>query len=490
MVVATSPEPLAVLTDLDAPVTFRFDERISERVSSGVLATAVTVSPRSGEIRVSKGSRSLEVRPEGGFRPGLVYRVTLHAVVSDLFGNQMTDPFELVFTTGVGEPVPTTLAGEVWDRITGRAVADAVVLAESPDGLIHQSRSDRDGIYAFRYLPVGDFTVTAFEDRNRDGTVDSTEVQGVTGVSVGMGDTSLVDVPILEPDTSAANVTDAEALDSVTVVVTFDDYLPPDADPAAWPVVVTVADTTPAGVGVTAPGVERVFQEAEYADFFEMVADSFAVLDSLEAAQRERQRRTSARARPDTAARPDTTVARPDTAPARPDTAAAPADTVRIGGAGAPSQESPPVRVPPTELRPLQGERPGPTDDGRRVLPGRRIVVVLEEPLVYDVVYAVEVSGVTNLAGLDGGGGRAELVLERPPPPDSAGAAADSAGLARDTSGVVPDTSGAQPDTSGVVPDMSGALRGIPDTAPAIPDAPPGTSGTPPAGQASRPGER
>ena len=125
VVIQTVPEPLGDLEDLNASVTFRFDERISERVAGGTLASAFVVSPRSGDVRVSKGARSLEVHTEGGFRPGLVYRVTLQAVVSDLFGNQMADPFELVFSTGGGEPVPTTLAGEIWDRISGRAVADA-----------------------------------------------------------------------------------------------------------------------------------------------------------------------------------------------------------------------------------------------------------------------------------------------------------------------------------------------------------------------------
>lgn len=456
VVVRTVPEPLGVLDAPNAPVTFYFDERISERVAGGTLATAFVVSPRSGELRVSKGGRSIEVRPDGGFRSGLVYRVTLQAVVSDLFGNQMVDPFELVFTTGGGEPVATTLAGEVWDRVSGRAVADAMVLAESDDGLVHQARSDRRGIFAFRYLPVGDFRVTAFEDRNRNGDVDSMEVQGFTSAGLATGDTVLVDVAILQPDTSAAVVTDAEALDSITVVVTFDDYVSPEADPQDWDVRLTVSDTTPAAVGAATPGVATVFTEAAYARHVEVVADSFARLDSLEAAAAAAEAAEAARVA--AAAGVDTTGAGADTAVSRaveePPQDDPPPDTVVVGAVD--EQEPPPGRVPPVELRPLQGERPGPTPDGRRVLPARRIVVVLDEPVTFDVVYAVSVVGVVNLVGLGGGGGEADFLLESPPPPEP----------------TVPDT-GAAPDT-GSVPDSTT----VPDTGRVFdPDAPLGIGG-------------
>ena len=77
----------------------------------------------------------------GGFRPGVVYRVTLQPVVRDMFGNTLRDPFELVFDTGA-EPEETAVAGEVWDRITGRGVPDASVQAVGPDSLVHVSTSE------------------------------------------------------------------------------------------------------------------------------------------------------------------------------------------------------------------------------------------------------------------------------------------------------------------------------------------------------------
>jgi len=277
VVVRTVPEAFDTVSDL-REVRFDFDERISERVAGGSLNEAVTVSPRGGDVRVSHSRRSLSVRVEGGFEEGLVYRVTLRPAVSDLFGNQLADPFELVFSTG-GALVPTTLAGEVWDRITGSNTSDALVLAsEGPDSPVHQSVTDREGIFALRYLPSGRVTVTAFEDVNRNGAIDSTEIQGATTAELVSGDTLIIDLPILAPDTAAAVALSADAIDSVTVVVEFDDYLEPSSE-------LDGIDVALRREGAVAPAVVRRFHEADYRAFVEAVADSLARLDSIDRAR-------------------------------------------------------------------------------------------------------------------------------------------------------------------------------------------------------------
>ncbi|HSM59997.1 MAG TPA: hypothetical protein VK849_04330, partial [Longimicrobiales bacterium] len=75
--VRTEPDTLARVEAFRGPVRFHFDERISERVEGGSLDDAVLVSPRTGEVRVSHGRTDISVELSGGFRPGLVYRVTL-----------------------------------------------------------------------------------------------------------------------------------------------------------------------------------------------------------------------------------------------------------------------------------------------------------------------------------------------------------------------------------------------------------------------------
>jgi len=465
VVISTFPNALDTLEDLTASVRFDFDERISERASGGQLDGAISVSPRVGDVKVKHGRSSLSLEVEDGFQAGIVYRVTLQPIVMDLFGNTLTDAFELVFSTG-GDPVPTTLAGQVWDRTSGQGVDAAIVLAVDTDGLTHESVTDREGIFAFRYLSAGSLQITAFDDVNRDGEVDSTEVQGAIMASVAVGDTLLIDVAVLEPDTSAAVVVSASPLDSITIFVEFDDLLDSEAS-------IDVADMGISREDGAAPSIVRLFYEADYAAYVDAVSDSFARLDSIDAASAAAEAaaeaalaaaRADSLAAADSATLPDSVSATldsastlpdsasttPDSASTTPDSIPATSDSIRVGeeepptpepvleapedtvvvspndprsgtgaGAGQQAQNARTSRVPPTRLDPLPGPRPGPTADERRVLPGRRVVAKLSEPLVLDVEYEVELSSMVNINGLAGGGGIATLVRESPPPPDT-----------------------------------------------------------------------
>lgn len=441
VVVRTTPEAFTTVTDLDLEIRFDFDERISERVPGGTLDDAITVSPRRGDVRVRHERASLTVEVRGGLEPDQVYRVTLQPVVSDLFSNSMTDAFELVFSTGA-EPVPTTVAGEVWGRVDGAPLRDGYVQAVGEDSLVHQARTGEDGIFALRYLPAGRFTLTAFEDVNRNRELDSMEVQGSTSVDVAAGDTLLVDVPVLAPDSTAALLLRAAALDSVVITLEFDDFLEPNAPSGA----VSVSIRLPEG---EAPAVERVLHEHEYAEWVEEVTDSLARLDSMDAeAAAERRAEASRSAASDTAGVGDTATAFDttgvgiDTAVAEPAMPPEPPDTVFVASpararVGAPMGASPgpqaagaPARrKTPPALDVLSGTSPGPTSDGRRLLPGRRIVVILATPLDFDVGYEVEASGVVNVNGMPGGGGVDTLLVASPPPdtlPADSAAAVDT----------------------------------------------------------------
>jgi len=467
VVISTFPEALGTLEKLDGSIRFDFDERISERASGATLEQAISISPRTGAMRVKRGSRSLTVQVEGGFQPGIVYRVTLKPVVLDLFNNRLGDPFELVFSTG-GDPVPTTIAGQVWDRLSGMGVDEAVVFATGDDGLVHQAVANREGIFAFRYVPAGRFSVSAFADQNRNEEIDSMEVQGAVPLEVAAGDTLLVDVSVLAPDTAAALIAEASAVDSMTLVLVFDDFLDPERP-------IEVSDIGLVRDGGAAPGVAQVFHEAAYREYVEAVTDSFARLDSIDAAQIAAAAAAVAAQAALSATQGDsladgdsllasdsvvvdsvstTGVGEPtDTVTIRlPEEAPAP----RVGGVGGrPPPGSPQAggrqatasgRRAPVTLEPLPGVRPGRTSDGRRVLPGRRVVVVLTGGIEFDTPYEVRASSITNIFGLGGGGGVATLLWESPPPDTTV---VDTL-LAIDTTGVVDTLS---------VPDSGGGMR-------------------------------
>ena len=232
VVIATDPAPNSLVEDLGVVISFRFSERVSERPARGIMNDAVMVSPRAGPVRVEPGRELIEVRVDGGFRTGIVYRITLLPVITDLFGNAMREPFELVLTTGA-PLIEDALAGQILDRVTGQPVEEVEValVPVTPvlDTIVHVSRSDRAGLFVFRYVPPGRYNLIAFQDRNRNLAPDPSEPFGRRGVLLNEGDTLFADVTILEPDTSAAQLVRAEVVDSTVLRLVFSDYLDPQS---------------------------------------------------------------------------------------------------------------------------------------------------------------------------------------------------------------------------------------------------------------------
>ena len=391
--IRTEPDTFATMTDLNGRVRFHFDERISEQVPEGNFAAAVTVSPLTGEVRASHGRSTVTVWLEGGFRPGLVYRVTLLPVVADLFGNRLPEAFEVVFSTGGDTPATATLAGEVWDRVSGRTVNGAMVRAVGADSLVHVARTDDQGVFAFRYLPTGDFVLTGFQDQDRDGAAGASESQGSVPASLAAGDTLVLDIPLLAPDTTAAVAGAGRALDSLTIVVEFDDFL----DPAASSDQISVELTREGG---QAPLVARLFHEEAYQEYVEQIADSFARIDSIAAAE---AAAAGSLVEPDSAT-DSVTVAVPDSVDAGPAAEPRPIPP-RLAGAPAPQSGA-----------------------SARTRPGRRIVGRLDGPLDSGVEYQLRVTAVVNVNGLPGGGGEVTLTYEPPPPDTTQQGGGDAAG--------------------------------------------------------------
>lgn len=233
VVISAEPAAKALVADAGARIRLQFNERISERPARGTMDDAVLVSPATGVVRVRHGKDFLDVRVEGGLRAGTVYRVTLLPVISDLFNNTMREPFELVFSTG-GRMIENAVAGQALDRITGRPLPDLTVellpRAPQPDTVIYVARSDDRGLYFFRYVQPGVYNLVAFQDRDRDRLPGRRETSGTRALLVEeRPDTLLVDVAVLEPDTTAAAVVRAEAVDSVTLRLVLSDYLDPAA---------------------------------------------------------------------------------------------------------------------------------------------------------------------------------------------------------------------------------------------------------------------
>ena len=376
-VVETVPDTFAVVEAFDDVILITFDERISERSSTGSLEGSVQISPESGEIQVRHGARDLEIKMQGGFKSDLVYRVTVLPVVQDLFQNVMADPFEFVFSTGA-EMVPNALAGTIIDRLTETAVEGARVTARiddlgDPEGAYkdgvptHVAITDTGGVYAFRYMPSGQYSLAAFVDQNRNNEADDFEQIGTSVQSMGESDTVFADLSLLRPDTSAAVLAGVGVIDSLTLTISFDDFLDPDFAP-------TGVSASLTSDSVETSEVLEILHERDYLRRMEALEDSLWSLDSI---QSERMIRAA-------------------------DSLRSQGDTVTAA-----ELEARELTIRPT----LRGQvRIDPT----RNLPKQTLYLLIEHPLSVNQPYEITVDGVTNINGVGGGGGSVEIVRAAP----------------------------------------------------------------------------
>jgi hypothetical protein len=351
--------------------------------------------------------------------------VVIQPVFSDLFNNQRDEPVDLVFSTGA--PIPeTALAGFVQDGLTLEPMDGVRVEAtRRVDGTTYVAMTDTAGFFALRYVPAGAYDMRAWLDQDRDRLPDFFEAQDSTELAIGFQDTAVVELAVLPRDTTPANLTRAEAIDSTKVRLTFDDHIAPD--------------------GVT--GTARVYEMETDRQVAELPLRHGSRLDSLLAAERVVADSIAAAAELD--ARVDSlmqdslaldslgidrlaldslrldTLALDSLVRARIAAGAAPPDSA--GPAGAAQQG----RARPAGGRPA---REGPP------VPSRDLFIVFPAPLSPGTEYRVEVEGVTNIQGVPGGGGSDEFETPRAPeppaevPPDTASAA----GASRDPPGTGP----------------------------------------------------
>ncbi len=373
VVISVEPDTFAIIEPGTGRIRIRFNERISERPRAGTLNDAVTISPRTGAVRVKHQRDGLEVELQGGFRPGLVYRVTVEPVVADMFANPMAVPFEWAFSTGPAFE-ENAAVGMAFDRITGEAVIGASIIAlrsdQPGDSVVHVARVDEEGIFAFRYMNAGRYLVTAFLDRDGDGNPQVTEAQGRAGIILGSldrADTTTILIPVIQPDTTLPVLVSATVVDSTVARVVFDDYLDPRTDALEF-----------------ARGALQVDQEV--VDSMIARGDSTGIGERAVAAG--------------SALPPIVEILHPFQFQLRNDSAAVLADTT--GTLEFPGAPDPATLLPNGERKPSQ-----------------EVLVIFTGPLPAGIPLLLRVDGLVNVNGLPDGGGEASIVRSIPVVADS-----------------------------------------------------------------------
>jgi hypothetical protein len=225
-IIETVPAQNAVVPGFSGEVRIKFDETLSERgPREGDMAF---VSPETGEVDVDRDGSELKVKIAGGWQPGRVYHVVVLPGFVDRRGNARPDAYELVFSTGP-EILPTVLGGMVEDRLTGRAVANARVVAIATDSTVYTTLTDSAGFFSLRSVPLGTFRTLAYLDQNRNREADGLEARDEKVITLAaVSDTPIVELSVLALDTTPARLLRAEANDSARVTLSFDDFITPD----------------------------------------------------------------------------------------------------------------------------------------------------------------------------------------------------------------------------------------------------------------------
>lgn len=130
----------------------------------------------------TKGKR-LVVKLNDTLQPNTTYLFQFKGAIVDFTEGNVLPSFEYVFSTG-DQMDTMMLAGRVLNARDGKPWKEPVtvmayrVKGDEPDGALDTvatanqpdfiTRSDKDGVFAFHYVPAGNYRLVALEDKNRD----------------------------------------------------------------------------------------------------------------------------------------------------------------------------------------------------------------------------------------------------------------------------------------------------------------------------------
>ncbi|HEY1951894.1 MAG TPA: Ig-like domain-containing domain [Gemmatimonadaceae bacterium] len=237
-------------------VLFRFDEVVSERPSgAATLSDLFLISPRDGVAKASWHRDVIAVKPEHGWRNNTAYTVILLRGLADIRGNVRNTGASTFFSTGTSIP-STRIAGNVFDWVAGTPASGALVESFIPPDSAHPyvALADSNGAFAIEHLPAGTYLLRAYEDRNRNLTIDPSEPWDSTSITL----TDSVRRPLLlfVHDTVPPRIRDMRASDSVTTLhITFDKPIDPGQTIGVANFAIVAPDSTRIPILSAAPAV-------------------------------------------------------------------------------------------------------------------------------------------------------------------------------------------------------------------------------------------
>ena len=396
-ILSTVPESGAVVPDFRGKAVIQFDEVIDEAPGSSGggggggggggtgaitgLAQKIVLSPVAGDVKVSWHRSAIHVQPEEGFKRNRVYHLEVLPGIADLRRNVTKTGTTIVFSTG--GPLPQAeLSGTALLWVEQRILTQGVIRAAPlPDTVAYVTLTDSAGNFRLREIPPGRYRVWVVQDQNNNRRRDRREPFDT--VTVAVDSTASAVLWAFVHDSAGPRIRTIEAVDSVTLRISFSQTLDPARAPDTAAVrVFALPDSTPVGV-------RALYRPAQ---FDSLQARARALADSLKRLRDTTARRDTSRGR---ATPPSAAAQRAPAAPGG--VARAPRDTV--------------AHVDTARVRRLLLQRPVPYD---------RLVVQTTRLLTPGAKYLVRVRGAISLSGVAGDGvGVIEIPVPKQLPGDS-----------------------------------------------------------------------
>ena len=300
-ILRTTPDSGAVVPDFRGKAVVQFDEVIDEAPGGAGAGGAITglaqkivLSPVAGDVKVSWHRSAIHVQPEEGWKPNRVYHLEVLPGIADLRRNVTKTGTTIVFSTG--GPLPQAeLSGTALLWVEQRILTQGVIRAAPlPDTVAYVTLTDSAGNFRLREIPPGRYRVWVVQDQNNNRRQDRREPFDT--VTVVVDSTASAVLWAFVHDSAGPRIRAIEAVDSVTLRISFSQTLDPARAPDTAAVrVFALPDSTPVGV-------RALYRPAQ---FDSLQARARAVADSLKRLR-------------DTTARKDTTARRGTPAPAAP----------------------------------------------------------------------------------------------------------------------------------------------------------------------------
>lgn len=169
--------------------------------------------------------KGVQVRLHDTLQPNTTYLFQFKEAIADFTEGNLLPSYEYVFSTG-DDMDTMMMTGSVLDARSSRPWKETLTVAAYREGdtmPAFVTRTNKEGFFAFHYIPAGNYRIAAFEDKNRDLRIDSTEAAAWDTLTYASTDsidsTAMARLRISSPDRRKQRILKADFTDRGRITI-------------------------------------------------------------------------------------------------------------------------------------------------------------------------------------------------------------------------------------------------------------------------------